>query len=75
MHALEVDIAATAITGGQKIESGVVATGGLGANQAGGASNDSYSLEIPGTEEITRCARALTGTAIITSLLGMEEEW
>ena len=73
--ALEVDVAATSMTGGQKLESGLVATGGVGANQSGSLSNDSYSLEIPGTEEVTLCARALTGTATVTSVLGMEEEW
>ena len=73
--ALEVDIAATAITGGQKLESGLVATGGVGVNQTGSAILDSFALEVPGTEEITLCARTLTGTAVVTSILGMEEEW
>lgn len=73
--ALEVDIAATAITGGQKIESGLAATSGSGKKESGGFANDSFSIEIPTTEEVTLCARTLTGTATVTSLLGMEEEW
>jgi hypothetical protein len=73
--ALEVDVSATAITGGQKIESGLVNSSGVGAASNGGFANDSFSIEIPGTEEITLCARTLTGTATVTSLLGMEEEW
>jgi hypothetical protein len=72
---LEVDIAATAITGGQKIEGGLVSTTGTGAQRGGAASNDSFSIEIPGTEIVTLCARTITGTATVTSTLGMEEEW
>lgn len=73
--ALEVDIAATGITGGQKIESGLVSTSGAGGTSTGGASNSSYSIEIPGTENVTLCARTLTGTATVTAIMGMEEEW
>ena len=73
--ALEVDISATGITGGQKIEGGLVTTSGSGGNQSGGASNDSFSIEIPETENVTLCVRTLTGTATVTSILGMEEEW
>jgi hypothetical protein len=73
--ALEVDIAATAITGGQKIESGLVSTSGSGASSKGGFSNDNFNLELPGVTEMTLCARTVSGTATVTSLLGMEEEW
>tara|TARA_R110000803_G_scaffold118414_1_gene186794 strand:- start:574 stop:1776 length:1203 start_codon:yes stop_codon:yes gene_type:complete len=73
--ALEVDIAATAITGGQKLESGLVSTTGAGQASSGGFANDSFAVEVPGIEEITLCARTLTGTATVTSVLGMEEEW
>lgn len=72
---LEVDVAATAITGGQKTESGLVATTGSGSKESGGFDNDTFTLPLPGVEEITLCARALTGTATISSVLGMEEEW
>lgn len=73
--ALEVDVAATAITGGQKLQSGLVNTSGVGATESGGASNDSFAIEIPGTEIVTLCVRALSGTATVTAVLGMEEEW
>lgn len=72
---LEADIAATAITGGELIEAGLVNTSGTGINERGGFNNDSFSIEVPGTEEVTLCVRTLTGTATVTSVLGMEEEW
>jgi hypothetical protein len=73
--ALEVDVAATAITGGQKIEAGLVSTTGSGASTRGGFSSDKYQLELPGATLITLCARAVSGTATVSSVLGMEEEW
>jgi hypothetical protein len=73
--ALEVDIAATAITGGQKTESGFVSTSGGGATSRGGFSSSSYEVELPGTTVFTLCARTITGTATVSSILGMEEEW
>lgn len=73
--ALEVDVSATAISGGQKIESGLVSTTGVGASSSGGFSSESYALELPGTTIITLCARTVSGTATVSAILGMEEEW
>lgn len=73
--ALEVDRAATAITGGQKLESGLVATTGAGNSISGGFSSSTYNLELPGTTIITLCARTISGTAAVSAMLGMEEEW
>lgn len=73
--ALEVDIAATAITGGQKTESGFVSTSGGGATSRGGFSSSAYEVELPGTTEFTLCVRTITGTATVSAILGMEEEW
>lgn len=73
--ALEVDIAATAISGGQKLESGLVSTSGIGSNTSGGFSNDTFNLDLPGVTEITLCARTVSGTATVSAVLGMEEEW
>lgn len=73
--ALEVDTSATAISGGQKIETGLVSTSGVGVRATGGFSSTAYNLELPGTTIITLCARAISGTATVSSVLGMEEEW
>jgi hypothetical protein len=72
---LQVDVAATAITGGQKIESGLISVSGSGGAAIGGFSSDSFSLEIPGTTEVTLCVRTITGTAVVDAVMGMEEEW
>jgi hypothetical protein len=73
--ALEVDIAASAIANGQKIEAGLIATSGSGGNASGGFSATSFALELPGTTEITLCVRTITGTATVDAIMGMEEEW
>ena len=72
---LEVDSSATAITGGHKIEAGLVGTSGAGGKESGGFSASGFSIEVPGVEEVTLCARTLSGTATVTAMLGMEEEW
>lgn len=73
--ALEVDIAATGITGGQKIESGLISTVGSGGNATGGFTASAFSIELPGTTEITLCVRTITGTATVDAVMGMEEDW
>lgn len=72
---LEVDVAATAITGGQRIELGLIATEGVGGGAAGGFSSSNLDIEVPGVTVITLCARTITGTATVSSVLGMAEEW
>jgi hypothetical protein len=73
--ALEVDVASSAITGGEKLESGLIAVSGSGGNVRGGFSATSFNLELPGLTTLTLCVRAITGTAIVDSVMGMEEEW
>lgn len=73
--ALEVDIAATAVTNGQKVQSGIVSTSGVGGNASGGFSRAAFNLDLPGVTELTLCVRTVTGTATVSAVLGMEEEW
>ena len=76
---LESDIAATAITGGELVEAGLLTTGGGGGGGPGGArggfSLDTFVIDLPNTDEITLCVRTVTGTATVDAVMGMEEEW
>lgn len=71
--ALEFDTSATALTNGQKIYSGVAASG-TGA-QVSGSSSDIPDIELPAVTPITLCARAISGTATVTSVFRAREEW
>lgn len=70
--ALEVDTAATAITGGVLIYSDYL-TAGAG-NKINFSTKDA-SIPIPIENNITLAVRTLTGTGTITSFFRMKEEW
>jgi len=70
-----VRVPATAITGGQLIDGGLVGTGGSGGNRSGLASLSS-TLYVASTQPVTLCVRRLTGTnATVTAVLKWAEQW
>jgi hypothetical protein len=71
---MEADVSATAISGGELIEAGLVSSAS-GAQKSGGFSNSAYELDIPNSDEITVCVRAITGTITVDCVMGIEEEW
>ncbi|HEY9815490.1 MAG TPA: hypothetical protein V6D20_06785, partial [Candidatus Obscuribacterales bacterium] len=71
--ALEFDIDATAITGGQAIYVDL-GDGGQGVNTSGDGVNLS-EVDLPVFQNITLCARAISGTATVTSVFSAREEW
>lgn len=71
--AVEFDIDATTITGGQAIFVGL-ADAGVGTN-AEGKDIDLLQVDLPVFENITLCARAVSGTATVTTVFGCREEW
>lgn len=72
--AMEADISATGVSGGQVLWEGLVDAAGAGAT-ANGAQTREFDLEIPSTQPITLCARTVSGTATISSVLRVREEW
>lgn len=71
--ALEFDSAATAISGGQKIFAGLIASGS--GNAAGSSSQTAPELDIPKDQILTLVARTISGTATVSAVLKAREEW
>lgn len=71
--ALESDIQATAITGGNCVWAGSLVPAGAGNRF--NFSNLDIDLDLPEEVTITLCARAFTGTPSVISAFRMKEEW
>lgn len=72
--AMDFDVSATAMTGGITLYEGLVA-GGRG-NDSGKTAAELPGLELPRDGDIiTLCARAESGTAAVTSVFRVIEEW
>lgn len=71
--ALEFDKVATAISGGQAIYTGT-AEDGFGGSAASSA-RELPELDMPDREPVTLCARSVSGTATVTSVLRAREDW
>ena len=73
--AVEVDISATAITGGVVIDDDIM-SGGTAANRSGDAKTfGTVSFDFVGLQPVTLCAKAVSTTATVTSHLAVIEEW
>lgn len=72
--ALQADISATAITGGEVVWTDFIEAG-KNTNSANVASTNGLELDIPADQPITLCARTLTGTGTIVSHFRMAEDW
>jgi hypothetical protein len=70
---LEADFAATSITGGQVLYSGLLEASRN--NSKGGQSIDALRFDFPALQPVTLCLRAITGTATATAVLRVKEEW
>lgn len=71
--ALEFDTDAGSLTNGQTIYTGI-ADAGVGTNSVG-SGRDIPELDLPVNENITLCARSVSGTATVTSVFRAREEW
>ena len=69
--ALESDIAATAISGGELIYAGDL----IPSSKDGPQTLNDVPLDVPEGSVITLCARSLTGTPSVTSSFRLKEEW
>jgi len=72
--AMEADISATAVSGGQVLWEGLVDAAGAGAAASGSASRE-FDLEIPSTQPVTLCVRTVSGTGTVSAVLRVREEW
>lgn len=71
---LEVDTAATAVTGGHYLTSAIL-IGGATGNSAALAEVEALNFDMIERQPITLAARALDATATVDALLRMREEW
>lgn len=71
--ALESDIAATAITGGDVVWQGTLVPGGVGTTIGLGARD--VDIDLPEASEIYLCAQTFSGTTTVESGFTMQEEW
>jgi hypothetical protein len=72
--AVEADISATAITGGDPIDDDIVKGGGIG-NQTNSDRYGTVGFDFPNRYPMTLCAKAVNTTATITSHFSVIEEW
>lgn len=72
--ALQADINATAITGGEVVWTDFIESG-KNTNSADVSSQNGLELDIPANQPITLCARTLSGTGTIVSHFRMAEDW
>mgnify|MGYP003656794422 CR=1 FL=1 len=73
--AVEADISATAITGGDIIDDDIM-SGGAAANRSSDAKTyGTVSFDFKGVQPLTLCAKAVSTTATVTSHLSVIEEW
>lgn len=72
--AVDYDVSATAITGGEQVFIGLAAGGGRG-NSTELSSTDLPQIDIPPNTPITVCARTLSRTAVVTTVFKDTEEW
>lgn len=70
---LDFDTSATAYTGGQKIFGGLVSSGS--GNTSGQGSQTAPNIDVPKGQFLVLCARAVSGTATVSSILKAREEW
>jgi len=73
--AMESDVTATAISGGELLEQGLVDASGFRFQISGNQSIRSLGIEIPALQPVTLCARAVTGTATVSAIARWSEEW
>lgn len=73
--AMESDVTATAISGGELLEQGLVDASGFRFQISGNQSIRSLGIEIPALQPVTLCARAVTGTATVSDIARWSEEW
>jgi hypothetical protein len=73
--AVESDVSATAITGGEVLWEDLVMTAGVGAKSTGEDGRSSLSLDIPTTQPVTLCVRTVSGTGTVNTVFRVEEEW
>lgn len=74
--ALEVDVSATAISGGEVLYTKYFDTANVGRETVSGSTGAlAIDLEIPDSQPITLCARTLSGTGTVVSHMRMTEEW
>ena len=73
--ALERDITASAVSGGNMIYSSLITASGTGANRVGSGTPRALSIYIPALLPVTLALRAVTGTVTASALLGMLEDW
>ena len=72
--AMQQDTASTSLSGGSALFSSLIGVSGSG-NRAGGVQTQGLSVGIPEGQIVTLAVRALTGTATVSALLRMEEDW
>lgn len=71
--ALESDVSATAVSGGNCVWAGSIIPAGQGSRFNVGSQE--LDLDLPEEVALTLCATAFTGTPSVTSALRMKEEW
>jgi hypothetical protein len=71
--AVEADISATAITGGEVIDDDII-EGGIG-NNSNARTYGTIGFDFINQQPVTLCAKAVSTTATITSHLSVIEEW
>lgn len=74
--ACEVDVSASAVSGGELLYEGLVAASGSGNTSKGSSSETGLYIDIPSVQPITLCIRRVSGTgATVSSVLRWREEW
>lgn len=71
--ALEVDIAATAVSGGEKVYEAIHPSA-AGVSREFGESTVA-GIIVPSTQPITLCVRSVSGTATVSTVFRIQEEW
>lgn len=73
--AVEADISATAITGGEVVWKGLIRATGSGPSAGGGASVPIAEVDFVANQPLTLCLKAVSTTATASACLRVVEEW